>query len=62
MKEAETLCQKSIDLEKKIYGENHPGLATKFNNLGEIYRKSWKLKEAETYFFKSIDLEKKCYG
>jgi len=38
LKEAETQYLKAIEIEKKIYGEEHPKIAISFSNLGGVYK------------------------
>ena len=36
MSEAEPLMKETIDIFKKVYGEEHPNVATVLNNLAEL--------------------------
>jgi tetratricopeptide (TPR) repeat protein len=53
---------KSLDIKKKVLGENHPGYATDLGNLGLLYSQQGKYKEAEEFYNKSLDIKKKVLG
>ena len=47
---AEVLYKKSLRIIKKLYGEEHPGTATSYNNLAVVYDDQGKYEEAEELY------------
>ena len=60
--EAEPLCLESLQLRKKINGEEHSNFATGLHELGMLYKHQGKYKEAEELFDKVVKLDEKLLG
>ncbi|MBP0019558.1 MAG: tetratricopeptide repeat protein, partial [Cyanobacteria bacterium SBLK] len=59
---AEPLFLQSLDLRKKLLGEDHPSVAISLNNLAGLYKSQGKYEAAEPLFLQSLDLWKKLLG
>jgi tetratricopeptide (TPR) repeat protein len=55
---AQPLLIESIEMRKRLLGENHPDVAQSLNNLAAFYVIQGNYSEAENYFFKALDLWK----
>lgn len=60
--EAETLFLRSLELRKRLLGENHPDVAKLLNNLAAIYEKQKRFREAENYQRQALDIKKRRLG
>ena len=60
--EAEPLFQRAIAIDKKALGPEHPGLATRLVNLGNLYRVQGKYEEAELLIRRAIAINEKTLG
>ena len=60
--EAEHLIAQSLAIDEKIYGENHPEVATSLNNLAALYRAQGKYAEAEPLYRRSLAIMEKQLG
>ncbi len=49
-KKADTLYQKSLELNKKIKGDKHPDIANEYNNIADLYKLMGRYNEAETLY------------
>ena len=38
LKEAADMYEQAIGIKKKVYDDDHPSLATSYNNLADVYR------------------------
>jgi tetratricopeptide (TPR) repeat protein len=54
--EAEFWCTKSIETTKQRFGENHPSVATSYNNLAELYRVTGRYGEADPLYRKALEI------
>jgi len=61
-REAEPLFKQALEVRRKIYGENHPDVATSLNNLAEVYSKEGKYNEAEPLHKQALEIFRKIYG
>jgi tetratricopeptide (TPR) repeat protein len=59
---AEPLFLQSLELRKKLLGEDHPSVATSLNNLAGLYESQGKYEAAEPLFLQSLELRKKLLG
>ena len=60
--EALEYYQKSLAILEKVYGQEHPDIATSYNNIGEVYRSQGKYPEALEYYKKCLAIRKKVYS
>ena len=56
--DAQPLLIESIEMRKRLLGENHPDVAQSLNNLAAFYVIQGNYSEAEDYFFQALDLWK----
>ena len=61
-KVAEPLYLRSLSIDEKQLGENHPHVATSLNNLAELYNSQGKYKEAEPLYLRSLSICEKQLG
>ncbi|MBF0606842.1 MAG: tetratricopeptide repeat protein [Magnetococcales bacterium] len=54
--------QKSLDIRLEVYGENHPDIVTRYNNLGLAWSDSGDSNKAITYLEKAINIGLTVYG
>ena len=52
----------SLNIRKKILGEEHPDTATSYNNIGSIYNNMGDNKKALEYYELSLNIRKKILG
>src|SRR5262245_16834856 len=60
--EAEPLYQRTLAINEKALGRNHPDVATTLNNLADLYRSQGKYAEAEPLFERSLAIREKALG
>jgi len=60
--EAEPLLKKSLDIRKKVFGEEHPDVAQTLNNLAEVYYDQGKYAQAEPLYRNSLLIREKILG
>ncbi len=60
--EAEPLYLQSLELTKKLLGDEHPNVATSLNNLAHLYYYQGRYSEAEPLYLQSLELTKKLLG
>jgi len=61
-REAEAFFKQALEIFKKIYGENHPDVASTLNNLGIVYYNQGRYNEAEELYKQALEIFKKIYG
>ena len=61
-KEAEPLYRRSLAIEEKAVGRDHPSVASTLNNLAELYRALGRYKEAEPLYRRSLDIKKRRWA
>ena len=61
-KKAEELYKKALLVREKILGEEHPSIATSYNNLAGVYDSQGKYKEAEELYKKALLIREKILG
>lgn len=61
-KKAESLFLEVINIDSKVYGEEHYSYAISLNNLAYLYKDMGKYEEAKLLFFKSIKIKEKTLG
>ncbi|MEP2026628.1 MAG: CHAT domain-containing tetratricopeptide repeat protein [Reichenbachiella sp.] len=54
--------KKSLDIEKKVYGDSHPQIAWTLLRVSDSYRKMGQMEEALKGIFKVLEIQKKYYG
>jgi tetratricopeptide (TPR) repeat protein len=56
LERAQEFCQRALEIAATALGPNHPGLASVWNNLGQVYRFQGRYLEAETSYRKAIEI------
>jgi len=54
--------KKSLDVNKALYGEEHPQVATNLNSIGSFYNEIGKYEEAQTFLFQALAINTMVYG
>ncbi|MBR8840667.1 MAG: tetratricopeptide repeat protein [Stigonema ocellatum SAG 48.90 = DSM 106950] len=54
--EAEPLYKKALELYQRLLGEEHPSVATSYNNLAKLYESQGRISEAEPLLKKALEL------
>jgi tetratricopeptide (TPR) repeat protein len=57
-----TYYNKALKVDIAVYGENHPSVATNWNNLGLAYYEMKQYKPAEEYLKKALQIREKFLG
>ncbi len=57
--EAESLCQRSLSIREKVFGFQHPDVATSFNHLARIFYSQGKYIEAEPLYLRAQEIREK---
>ena len=60
--EAKQYHEKALIVKKKIFGEEHAGVASCYNNLGNDYQLLGQYNEAKEYHEKALIIYKKIFG
>ena len=60
--EAKEYHEKALIIYKKIFGEEHAGVASSYNNLGNDYQQLGQYNEAKEYHEKALIIRKKIFG
>ena len=60
--EAEPLYQRSLAIEEKALGPDHPDVATTLNNLARLYKSRGRYEEAEPLYQRSLAITEKALG
>ena len=61
-REAEPYYQQSLEMRRKLLGNEHPDVATSLNNLAGLYDSQGKYEEAEPYYQQSLAMMRKLLG
>ncbi len=61
-KKAEALCEKSLRIQERILGEEHPDTAETYNNLAFLYKVQGEYEKAKTLYEKSLRIREKVFG
>ena len=48
--------------QESVLGNEHPDIATSFNNIGEVYMEQGDSNKALVYYFKALSIKKKVLG
>ena len=56
------LYRKSLDIFIKVFGADHPSVATTYSNMGCVYNSQGKYEEALRLFEKSLAIDIEVYG
>ncbi|KAJ1469068.1 hypothetical protein T484DRAFT_1982955, partial [Baffinella frigidus] len=62
LQEALVLYRKSLDLSIKVHGEEHPDVATSYNNIASLFQSQGKYPEALELHTKSLAIDLKLHG
>jgi tetratricopeptide (TPR) repeat protein len=62
LKQATEYINKAHAINLKLFGENHPHMASGYNNLGQIYQGQGKLQQAAEYTNKALAIDFKLFG
>ena len=54
--------QRALDVRRECLGDNHPSVATSWNNLGNLHRKMGDLESAGPCYLQALELFKNLYG
>lgn len=57
----EEFCQ-SVDIRRRMYGEEHPDIALGYNHIGGVYHVMGQFDKAHEYYSKARDINVKVYG
>jgi tetratricopeptide (TPR) repeat protein len=60
--EAEPLYKRSLAIQEKVLGPNHPNVATSLNNLAELYHTQGRYADAEPLYKRSLAIREKVLG
>jgi tetratricopeptide (TPR) repeat protein len=60
--EAEPLYKKALELLQRLLGEEHPDVATSYNNLAGLYKSQGRYSEAEPLYKKTLELRQRLLG
>lgn len=60
--EAKFWYQKSLETTQKRFGENHPSVATSYNNLASLYESTGRYGEAEPLYQKALEIARNSLG
>jgi len=59
---AEAMLKGCVDLRQKVYGKEHPEVASALNDLAETYYRNDRVNEAEKLHRKALAIRKKIFG
>jgi tetratricopeptide (TPR) repeat protein len=54
--EAELLCQRALEIHRKIFGSQHPSIATSLNNLAQLYKAQGLYEQAEPLMKEALEI------
>ena len=59
---AEPLYLRTLDMVKRLLGEDHPTVSTSLNNLAMLYNSQGRYSEAEPLFLQALEMSKRLLG
>ena len=59
---AEPLYRRSLEIDEKVYGPDHPSTATSLNNLAALYRSQGRYEAAEPLYRRSLEIRERLLG
>ncbi|MBU7012682.1 MAG: tetratricopeptide repeat protein, partial [Theionarchaea archaeon] len=62
LREAVGCYKQALSIDKEVYGERHPAVATDLNNLGGAWDALGDAKKAITYYEQALSIDKEVYG
>ncbi len=60
--EAIPLSERALAIGEQTLRSDHPTVATRLNNLAELYRDQGRLEEAEPLYLRTVEIDEKVYG
>ncbi len=60
--EAEPLYIKALELLQRLLGDEHPSVATSYNNLAALYNSQGRYTEAEPLYIKALKIAERSLG
>lgn len=60
--QAGPILERSLSLKRRVYGKNHPEVATGLHTLGVLYDTQGRYEEAESCFRQSLEIKEKIFG
>ncbi|MBF0556254.1 MAG: tetratricopeptide repeat protein [Nitrospirae bacterium] len=60
-KKALEYYEKALKIDLNVYGENHPNVATEYNNMGNAWDIIGESKKALEYYEKALEILQKFY-
>ncbi len=54
--------EKALEMDRELFGENHPDTAIDYNNLGEAYRALGEYGKAIDYYERALAIDRKNFG
>ncbi len=60
--QSEEYHQRSLDIRRAVFGDDHYGVARNLNNLGNLYRSQGKYDDARSYLERALAIKKRVHG
>jgi tetratricopeptide (TPR) repeat protein len=60
--EAEALYLQALKIDQRLFGSDHPTLATDFNNLAGLYESQGRYSEAEALYLQALKIDQRLFG
>ena len=60
--DAEPLYKRALEIDEKVYGKEHPSVATRLVNLADLYRTTGRYAEGEPLFTRALKILEKVHG
>ena len=60
--EAEPLYQQALAIDEKVYGQDHPEVATDLSSLANLYWNQGKYEEAEPLYQRALAIREQVFG
>lgn len=60
--DAEPLMRRTLEIDERSYGEDHPNFARDLNNLAELLRKTNRFDEAEPMYRRALAIDENFFG
>ena len=61
LKDATKVLHDTLDIREKVFGPNHPAVASTYNNLSVLHGKCGEFKVAEPYCRKALEIRQKVW-